>query len=209
MNTANDFFDNLVRWQSWCAEMIPFAEEWIKESKTRPGMRFDYNLFLYDGSVWGFGSNGSWVRMTRQGQERWERTKEVRQDIPREKLVRCQKEDDWAWYVAAEEPRYWEPKFDELSYWESSKRRALRGAAFADTLLNQRTAIEAWAEEFGRSMDRSDLRSVDGDFQALVEKFCPLIDAKDPNIPDHGSILCSLHMWLDKISGHTHRTYCY
>lgn len=62
MTTANDFFENLVRWRGWCAEMIPSAEEWIKEGQARPGMKFDYNLFRHaDGSVWGFGPNDSWI----------------------------------------------------------------------------------------------------------------------------------------------------
>jgi len=212
MSTANDFFENLVRWQGWCAEMITSAEEWIKESKARPGMKFDCNIFRHvdDGSVWGFGPKGnSWVRMVRQGQGRWMKTDEVREDLPKEKLIRCQKGDEWAWYIDGGELRHWGPEFDELHYWENSRRRSLRGVAFANALLSQREAIEVWAEKFAARVDRSDLLCVNKDFPALVENFCPLVDATDPNIPDYGSILCSLHMWLDTISGHTHRTYCF
>lgn len=205
MTTANDFFENLVRWRGWCAEMIPSAEEWIKEGQARPGMKFDYNLFRHaDGSVWGFGPNDSWIRMTRQGQGRWLKTDEVRSDLSRESLIRCQKGDDWAWFFDDGE---FGSKFDTCYYWKSSRDLALRGMAFADALLSQRAAIEAWANEFAAGMDRSNPRCLDGDFRALVESFCPHVNANDPDVPDYGSLLCMLHAWLDTISGYTQRSY--
>ncbi len=181
-----DFFENLERYRSWCAKSARDAEAWIRRCEQRPGMRFDFNLWVReDGSVWMMGSYGKWYRMLRDGKGPWVRTFQAAQMVPKEEMARCKPDDDWAWYRGS----------GEAAFWEDSRNRSLRGVALASTLLNQREEVEAWAKSYAG--DRSSLESTNRDYEDLLERFAP--GYKD--VPDFGSICCTLHAWLDTLGG--------
>jgi len=192
------FFRNLARWRKWCSDMTDTTA--VERAKNHPGMAFDSNIFRApDGSVWGRSwdsPNQAYVRLTREGANPWAKTDDV-QKLDKDTLVPSYDEPDadWPWYRSPD-------GHTELRSREASLQSARRGVAFAGALLAQRKAIVAWAKVFVVGQDRRDARSTDGDFPALVTRFFPFAqDAYSLNVPDHGSVLCSLHSCLDTLAG--------
>jgi len=216
--TGVEFLANARRWLGWVESMQPGAKRMVEIAKGKPvGLHQDGNLILdSEGHVWEstYGARRGYVRLERDAVfGPYRRTTEVIEGDERaynggpEPFVVGgrtfvakgwnQPDADWTWMP----PRYGER--GTLYYAESTLRSNEAGQALGAALLALAPEdLDGWAKaraqnapHDGRMRDHGHL---DGDWPSLAARF-GLPPERDA--PDTGSLMCFVHLLVDRAAG--------
>lgn len=223
--TGVEFLANARRWLGWVESMVGSTERMIAIAQSKPaGLHQDGNLILdSEGQVWEsvWHPRRGYVRLERDAVfGPYRRTTEVIEGDERaynggsEPFVVGgrtfvakgwnQPEADWCWMPARH-------GMSTLYYYEASRRSNEAGQALGAALLALTPeALDEWAKtraehawHDGRMRDHGHL---DGDWPSLAARF-GLPPEKDA--PDTGSLMCFVHLLVDRAAGLTATSYAH
>ena len=220
--TTEDFFENARRWLAWVESMLESSKKMYDLACQKPeGLSHESNLTLdSEGGVWEQNWNRHvFVRLTRATPfGAYTRTDQTIPDEPGRAYnggeaefsgVRFvakgwdQPEADWCWAPA----RYGVTTRD---YYAQSLRNIEAGIRFGRALLAiTPEALTEWADRRAEGAYLSDtgrdMKHISSDYDSFMGEFrLPRVD-----MPDNGSILCGLHLLVDRTAGVYHTSYAH
>ena len=208
------FIEAIQKWKEWCQEMLATSTERLEFARTMPeGLEQDGNV-LFDkcGLVYRrmgdtleyierADKNDPWSRYTKTGYIEakfggYRDGVEVFKTgpYPHEELVLTRGEftDHRTWARM----RYG----STVARYETTVAYNRRGVELADQILGKADEVTEWMAHWALASDRTNLEMIDLDWTMLATRFGLSVSMND--VPDCGSIMCSLHAELDKLGGH-------